>query len=229
MYSSYEDWETATRSALRIFDPFSYRPAHFERMIPVCLGEAMNLCARSPLLWRHTVAGEPELVALRGLDRVTGIPGSASLSRRSLPLLLQAFPLRLREMEPDADIGFEKASPMRERDGGSYVLDPNGELLPGAELKLNALHAFRHDLEATHRLTELVFRHDLVEPVVLPTHIVEAYALPDFLVVRPFPDDRLILMEFPPVYWPTVARFLSAQRMSLYAMARLIEQSKGAA
>lgn len=229
MYSAFLDWETATRSSMRIFDPFSYRAAHFAGIVPICLGEAMNLCNRWPLLWQRTVGGDGELIALRGVNPAVAVPGADKLNRQALPLLLQAYPLRLREMTPGSDIGFDRVAPMRERDGGAYVLDATGEVLPGAELKLSALRRFQDDLDATHRLTELVFEHDLLEPVVLPPRVVQAYGLPDFLVVRPFPDDTAIFEALPRAYWSRAARFLAAQRISLYAMARLIELAEGAA
>jgi hypothetical protein len=68
-----------------------------------------------------------------------------------------------------------------------------------------------------------------VEPVVLPDEIVKKYDLPDFFVVLPFPDDRLIFEQIPQENWLLAARFLVAQRISLFTMSRLIAAAQGPA
>lgn len=233
MYGEFESWETASATAKRIFDPFSYRITLYERMVPICLAEAPILADRHPLVWRRDQLGDLELVALRGLDPTAEIPGARLQNRTALPLLLQAFPIRFQSLsalaasaEPMA-IGVDCAAPMRERDAGSYMIDPQGEVLPGAELKLNALEAFQMDAHLRQQLTEIVFAADLVEPVLLPDAINQKYDLPDLHVVRAFPDDRKILTEMAAKDWPIVMRFLAAQRISLYAMARLIAHAEG--
>ena len=113
-------------------------------------------------------------------------------------------------------------APMRERDTGSYIVDDQGNLLPGAELKVRALEAWAEDLETRALLTEVVFRNALVERVVLPEGLADRFELPDFFSVTPAPDDALIFGAIPREHWLLVARFLAAQRLSLYTMARLI-------
>lgn len=229
MYLGFDSWETATCSAQRIFDPFSYRPTLFERIVPIGLSEALALAERYPVLWQRNLTGDPELVVLRGLDAKSEVPGARAQVRVALPLLLQAFPFRFRDTAQALEIGMDQAVALREGDTGSYILNAQGDLLPGAEMKLAALEAFRADAETRLRLTEAVFRHQLVEPVVLPKEIVKKYDLPDFFVVLPFPNDRLIFETIPPQDWRLAARFLAAQRISLFTMSRLIAAAEGTA
>ncbi|WP_134681983.1 SapC family protein [Paracoccus ravus] len=224
MYSIFDRWEEATESALRIYDPFAYRPALYERIVPVCLSESLRLAERWPVLWRRDDHGDPELVVLRGLVPRAELPGARTQSRTSLPLLLQAFPFRYHDTARGDEIGLDRASPMHERDAGSYILDERGNLSPGAELKIRALEAWGAEIETRALLTNTVFRHGLVEPVLLPDGMNEKFALPDLFAVLPAPDDTLIFGALPREQWLLVARFLAAQRLSLYTMARLIAQ-----
>ena len=222
MYSSFDRWETATESALRIYDPFAYRPTVFERIVPVCLSETLRLAERWPIMWRRNDHGDPELVVLRSLTPDAEVPEARTQSRTSLPLLLQAFPFRYHGRTPGDEIGIDRAAPMHERDAGSYILDERGNLLPGAELKIRALETWGAELETRALLTETVFRHGLIEPVTLPDNLSAKFVLPEFFTVLPAPEDGLIFGALPREQWLMVARFLAAQRLSLYTMARLI-------
>ena len=222
MYCGFDRWEVATASALRIFDPFAYRPALHERMVPVCLSECPALAERWPLVWRRDGMGDPELVVLRGLRADAEMPDARTQSRASLPLLLQAFPFRFNDPARGDEIGLDRVAPMQERDSGSYIVDDQGNLLPGAELKVHALEAWAEDLGTRALLTETVFRNALVERVVLPDGLAGHFGLPDFFSLVAAPDDALIFGAVPREHWLLVARFLAAQRLSLYTMARLI-------
>lgn len=222
MYCSFDPWQEATGTAHRIFDPFAYRPTFYERMVPVCLSETMRLAERWPVMWRRDEHGDPELVVLRSLLPDAEVPDARSQSRTSLPLLLQAFPFRYNNPASGDEIGLERTAPMHERDAGSYIVDERGNLLPGAELKIRALETWGAELPARAMLTEAAFRHNLVEPVTLPDDLAQKYALPDFFTVVPSPDDNLLFGALPRENWLLAARFLAAQRMSLYTMARLI-------
>jgi hypothetical protein len=222
MYCGFDRWEEATASALRIFDPFAYRPVLHERMVPVCLSECIDLAERWPVVWRRDGRGDPELVVLRGLRADAELPDARTQSRASLPLLLQAFPFRFNDPAHGDEIGLDRVAPMHERDAGSYIIDADGNLLPGAELKIRALDAWGEDIETRARLTEAVFRNGLAEPVLLPDGLSGRFGLPDFFSVVAAPDDALILGAIPREHWLLVARFLAAQRLSLYTMARLI-------
>ena len=229
MYSTFENWETTTGAALRIYDPFAYRPALYARMVPVCLSETMALAERWPVMWRRDPNGDPDLVVLRGLNQRAELPDAHNVGRTALPLLVQAFPFRFRDPMAGGEIGLDRAAPMRERDAGSYIVSETGELLPGAELKLRALEAWEAERSLRQTLTETVFRHGLLEPVRLPDGLSARFDLPDFLVVVAEPDDVLIFGAIEPAQWRLVARFLTAQRLSLYTMARLIALTEGAA
>ncbi len=50
MYSTFDRWEEATGAALRIYDPFAYRPALHERIVPVCLSENSHLTEGEPTI-----------------------------------------------------------------------------------------------------------------------------------------------------------------------------------
>jgi hypothetical protein len=119
MYCAFDRWEDATGAALRIFDPFAYRPALYERMVPVSLSECPALAERWPLMWRRDGLGDPELVVLRGLRADAEMPDARTQNRASLPLLVQAYPFRFRDPAQGDEIGLERAAPMRERDSGS--------------------------------------------------------------------------------------------------------------
>ena len=56
----------------------------------------------------------------------------------------------------------------------------------------------------------------------LPDGLSERFGLPDLFTVVQAPDDALIFGALAREHWLTVARFLAAQRLSLYTMARLI-------
>ena len=222
MYRTFDPWQEATGAAQRIFDPFAYRPTLYERMVPVCLSETMRLAERWPVMWRRDEHGDPELVVLRSLVPDAEVPDARSQSRTSLPLLLQAFPFRYNDPTRGDEIGLERTAPMHERDAGSYIVDERGNLLPGAELKIRALETWGAELETRSLLTETAFRHNLVEPVTLPGDLARKYALPDFFTVLPSPEDTLLFGALPREHWLLAARFLAAQRLSLYTMARLI-------
>jgi hypothetical protein len=227
MYSTFESWEAATGAALRIYDPFAYRPALYARMVPICLSEALALAERWPVLWRRDDHGDPDLVVLRGLMPQTELPEAHGLSRTALPLLVQAFPFRVQDPARGGEIGLDRTAPMRERDAGSYILGETGALLPGAELKLRALERWEAERGLRQTLTETVFRHGLLEPVRLPADLSARFGLPDFLAVVAQPEDALIFSAIDPASWRLVAQFLAAQRLSLYTMARLIALAEG--
>lgn len=222
MYSVFENWEGATATALRLYDPFAYRATNFENLVPVCLSETPALAERWPVVWRRDAKGDADLVVVRGLDAATEVPDSKTQSRTSLPLLLQAFPFRYRNPELGGEIGLDGAAPMLERDAGAYLLDERGNVSPGAELKVRALEAWGAEIDLRAQVTDVVFRHGLVEPVRLPDALAVRFLLPDLFCVRPAPDDALIFGGVAREHWLTVARFLAAQRLSLYCMARLI-------
>jgi len=50
MYSTFDRWEEATGAALRIYDPFVYRPALHERIVQVCLSETSHLAEVEPTI-----------------------------------------------------------------------------------------------------------------------------------------------------------------------------------
>lgn len=226
MYSTFDRWKQATDAALRIYDPFAYRPALYERIVPVCLSETPRLAERWPVMWQRNQHGDPELVVLRGLISGAELPEARAQSRISLPLLVQAFPFRYHDMAQGDEIGLDRAAPMEERDAGSYIVDDRGNLLPGAELKIRALERWGAELELRAEVTEIVFRHGLVEPVALPRDLSAKFALPEFFAVLAAPEDGLIFGALPHEHWLTVARFLAAQRVSLYTMARLVSQAE---
>jgi hypothetical protein len=216
-------------SAQRIYDPFAYRPVLRERFVPVSMAEAFGLAPRHPIAWRRDAQGDLQLVAIRSLNPEAEVPGIHTLPRDGLPLLLQAFPFRFRDAaNGDFEVGLDRSAPARERDSGSYVFDERGTMLPGAELKLRALEEFRREVAMEAVLLQAASRHGLLEPVVLPEPIRSRYVLPDFVVVVSDPDDRLLLQDLPKDKWMTAMRFLTAQRLSLYQMARLIAWAEAA-
>ena len=125
-------------------------------------------------------------------------------------------------MRRSPEVGERLIDEIAERDAGSYILDEMGNLLPGAELKIRALESWGAEIEIRSLLTETVFRHGLVEPVILPGDLATKFDLPDFFTVLPTPEDGTIFGAMPRENWLLVARFLAAQRLSLYTMARLI-------
>lgn len=216
-------------SAQRIYDPFAYRPVLRERFAPVSIAEAFTLAPRCPIVWRRNAQGDLQLVAIRSLNPEAEVPGIHTLPREGLPLLLQAFPFRFRDADAgDYEIGLDRSAPARERDIGSYIFDGRGELLPGAELKLRALEEFRRESEVGKALLQAALHHGFLEPVVLPEAIRTRYLLPDFMVVVSEPDDALLLQDLPKDRWMIAMRFLTAQRLSLYQMARLITWAEAA-
>lgn len=55
MYSTFDRWDEATGAALRIYDPFAYRPALHERIVPVCLSETSHLAEGEPAMCGATI------------------------------------------------------------------------------------------------------------------------------------------------------------------------------
>lgn len=222
MYGDFENWQAATASALRIYDPFAYRATIFERLVPVVPSEALHLAERWPVLWGRNAAGDPDLVVLRGLSDKVEMPDARTQSRTSLPLLLQAFPFRFRDGFGGGEIGLDRSAPMQERDAGAYIVDERGTVTPGAELKLRALERWGAEIELRAQLTAAVFRHGAVEPVQLPDGMAARFGLPDLFTVIAHPDDSVIFGAVAREHWQVVAQFLAAQRMSLYTMGRLV-------
>lgn len=222
MYNGFESLEAARTSAQRIFDPFSYRVTSTERLVPICPSEAPALAERWPVLWVRDVSGEFDLVVLRGLQPGAEVPGLHSQSRTSLPLLLQAYPFRYRDLASGGEIGLDRSAPMRERDAGAYIFDDRGGFPPGTDLKLRALDLWGEEIGLRASLTAELFHHGLVEPVRLPGTLQERLDLPDMFSALAFPEDAPIFRAIPSSHWLTVARFLAAQRMSLYMMSRLV-------
>lgn len=230
MYSSFVSLDEVARSAQRIFDPFSYRPIIRERFVPVSMAECFALAVRSPIVWQRNDHGDLELIAVRSLHPDADVPGIGTLSREALPFLLQAFPFRFRDIASgDFEIGLDRCAPMRERDGGSYIYDDRGNMLPGAELKLRALEEYRRNRATEAAILQSAIRHDMLEPVVLPDDLRARHRLPDFVVVVATPDDPLLLQDLPKDTWMAATRFLTAQRLSLYTMGRLVALAEAAA
>jgi hypothetical protein len=223
MYRSFVSLDELGRAAQRIYGPFAYREVAVTRFVPVCAAEALVLAQRHPIVWRREGTGGMELVALRGLHPDVEVPGLHATPRESLPLLLQAFPLRFRDAASgDFEIGAERTVAQREIDAGSYIFDDRGEMLPGTELKLRALEQWRQTADLPAALLDAAMTMGALEPVVLPAAVTERYRLPDFVVILADPDDEMLLRDIPPDLWPVAARFLAAQRLSLHQMGRLI-------
>lgn len=217
-------------SAFRIFDPFAYKYVHECRFVPVGLYEASTLARLYPIVWMPNLIGD--LRAMVILRIRTGGPHHApppGMGLGALPNLLQAYPFRLRD--PDSsehDIGIEKTLPEQERDGGSYVFDRKGELLPGARLKVMSLERFLDGQEILRELTARLQIYDLLEPVRIPEPYQVKPPLPDMFAALETLDLAALLNGFAPAQIPATTAFLVAQRMSLYRMHRLLKAADDA-
>lgn len=230
LYQSFIPISQLKTQQMRIYDPFAYRVTHRQRFVPVSMNEAFGLAEYYPVVWIRNEIGDLNLHVLRGLREDQPIASAQTLGLFALPLLLQAFPLRFRSIQSgDYEIGVERTAPERERDQGAYVFNHEGEFLPGAELKLAALEAFKTGDETLRELTQVIGRLNGFEPVKLPEAMVEENALPDFFAARENLDLDMVLARVPEHQLATAIRFLTAQRLSLYRMAAVINASKAAA
>lgn len=224
MYNSFISMAALKENAFRIFDPFAYRLVHEIRFVPIGLTEAAPLARLFPIVWTPNLVGDLRPVVVLRLQVGTrdGALGQQT-GLRLLPQLLQAYPFRLRDLESgDVEIGLEQIMPENERDSGSYVYDPSGELLPGAKLKMTALNQFLEGQPILQDLTNRLQAHAVFEPVRLPDAYAIQLPLPDMSAALETFDLKMVLDGMPDAYVQPAIAFLVAQRMSLYRMHRLL-------
>ncbi|WP_083099429.1 SapC family protein [Pseudophaeobacter leonis] len=227
MYQSFAPLQELWGTAHRIFDPFSYRAPLCERFVPICIEESFNLCGRYPIVWRRNDVGDFELVAVRSLVADAEIPHIRQIGADALPLLLQAYPFRYKNLAAgELEIGMERVAPTSERNIGAYVYDHLGNFQLGAELKLKALERFRRSLGWEKALTKALTRHNMLETVGMPQDLCEQHRVPEFTAAVQAPDHALLLQEIPKEGRKTVLTFLTAQRLSLFRMASIIGLSE---
>lgn len=219
----------ARETQVRIFDPFAYRVTMQERFVQVTMGEAFSLANLYPIVWKHNEIGDLKLVAVRSLRNDRPARGLETRGLSALPLLLQAFPFRFRNINADDfEIGLERTAPERERDQGSYIYNHDGTFLPGAELKIAALEGFRANYAELLILSENLRHNDMLEPLVLPEDVISDFQLPPFFAAREDIDLQLACGRLGRSAWASAVHFLASQRLSLYRMSGILRVAKEA-
>lgn len=227
LYQSFAPLQELWDTAHRIFDPLSYRETVSERFIPVCLEEAFRLCTHYPIVWCRNEIGGLELIAVRRLESEERTLNTDQIPTNGLPLVLQAFPFRYKNFNGgDFELGLERTTPMSERNIGAYIYDHLGNFQTGAELKIRALERFKSNHTCQKILTNNLLRHSMLEPVKIPEQLCKDYKLPDFFAAIQFPDPYLSLQSIPKSDQKMVLTFLTAQRLSLFKMAAIINQKQ---
>lgn len=223
MYTSFLPLAKLKVEQTRIYDPFAYRLTNRARFIRVSLHETFELAALYPVVFIRNEVGALSLQVVRALRADQQVSRVEAFGLFSLPLLLQAYPLRFRSVETgDFALGMDSVAPERERDQGAYVYHSDGSFMPGAELKLEALEAFKDGYEIQNSLATVLSQTRLLEPLQLPAELVEECALPDMYAVRDTADWDRALTQLPESARAAALRFLVAQRVSLFRMGALV-------
>lgn len=204
----------------RIFSPFGYRLVRECQIAPVVHSEAMRLAIWFPVVWQKD-GPSYRLVVLRSLLRDgRGITEDAARNLESLPHLLFAFPLAVRNPHGDpaaTKLGFDNAMCDEPTDIGSMVWDAQGNMTPGADLRRIKLTSFMQDARTTGTLSQALAQKGLLQPWPIEMDVGGTSVRVDGLFcVNPSvfttPDLAGLLDRF----GAGMAELLAAHRLSLY-------------
>ena len=216
----------------RIFAPEAYELARTLQLVPIVHAEALSLAAYFPIVW-HVRNGATVLCVLRSLlAGGLGHPVKPAHAAGGLPLVLRGFPVIVTAPTTGGDeIWIDDVVADQPTDVGAPILMEDGRLSRGSAQRVQVIIRLRQAIDTTHRLTEALANHRLLEPWPLDLELApggQRIRFDNLMVVRPpaSPDPDLIkhLREF----GIEAATFIAAHRISLFRIAILLQAARAA-
>lgn len=217
----------------RIFAPESYGLVRSLQLVPIVHTEALHLAAYFPVVWRiHNE--RTDLCVLRSLlADGFGHPVKAVHASGGLPLTLRGFPVIATEPASGGDeVWIDEVVADRPTDVGAPILMEDGRLSRGAAQRIQAVLNIRQAIDMTHRLTEALIRHRLLEPWPLDFELAsggQRVRFDDLMVVRPLASPDPDLIEHLRESGIEAATFIAAHRISLFRISILLQAARAAA
>lgn len=217
----------------RIFAPESYELVRTLQLVPIVHAEALHLAAYFPVVWRiHN--DRTDLCVLRSLlaDGL-GHPVKALYASGGLPLALRGFPvIATGPASGGEEVWIDEVVADRPTDVGAPILMEDGRLSRGAVQRIQAVLKVRQAIDMTHRLTESLARHRLLEPWPLDFELAPGgrrVRFDDLMVVRPLASPDADLIEHLRESGIEAATFIAAHRISLFRISILLQAARAAA
>lgn len=214
----------------RIFAPEAYELVRTLQLVPIVHAEALSLAAYFPVVWQVR-NGEMVLCVLRSLlAGGLGHPVKPTHAGGGLPLVLRGFPVIVTAPTTGGDeIWIDDVVADQPTDIGAPILMEDGRLSRGAAQRVQAIISLRQAIDMTHRLTEALASHHLLESWPLDLELApggQRIRFNDLMVIRPpaSPDPDLInhLREF----GIEAATFIAAHRISLFRISILLQAAR---
>lgn len=217
----------------RIFAPEAYEPVRALQRVPIVHVEALRLAAFFPVVWRvHD--GRPVLCVLRSLlAGGLGHPVKPTHGAGGLPLVLRGFPvIATAPASGGEEIWIDEVVADQPTDVGAPILMEDGRFSRGAVQRIQAVISLRRAMDMTHRLTEALVRHRLLEPWPLDFELSSGgrrVRFDDLMVVRPLTSPDPGLIENLRAFGIEVATFIAAHRISLFRISTLLQAARAVA
>ncbi|MCB8836490.1 SapC family protein [Aurantimonas sp. VKM B-3413] len=225
IYTSFLEFDVET-SKRRLYAPNSYRSVREASLVPVVTAEALSLAAFFPLVW--SLEGDHvELMALRSLIPLgrAQLPDTLRIYK-ALPLLLQAFPLRLMPESP-RQFGLDGALPDRPTDTGAPIFTPQRTLSRGADIKLRALSALKRSLDETQAISQALWDLEMLMEWQLPLDGIAHAEVGPLFVVSTEPSVLSRQIELATRFGADAMLLVAAHRISLYRTGPLLTAARG--
>ena len=193
----------------RIFAPESYELVRTLQLVPIVHPEALRLAAGGlghPVKPTHAAGGLP--LALRGFPVIAAAPAGSG-----------------------EEIWIDEVVADRPTDVGAPILMEDGRLSRGAVQRIQAVGKLRQAIDTTHRLTEALTRHRLLEPWPLDFELASGgrrIRFDDLMVVRPLTSPDSDLIEHLREFGIEAATFIAAHRISLFRISTLLQAARSA-
>jgi hypothetical protein len=216
----------------RIFAPEAYELVRTLQLVPIVHAEAMHLAAYFPVVWRvHN--GQTVLCVLRSLlAGGLGHPVKPAHAGGGLPLTLRGFPvIATAPTSGGEEIWIDDIVADQPTDIGAPILMEDGRLSRGAVQRIQAVIRLRQAIDVTHRLTEALAHHRLLEPWPLDFELAPGgrrVRFDDLMVVRPLTSPDPDLIEHLREFGIEAATFIAAHRISLFRTSILLQAARAA-
>lgn len=214
---------------MRIYAPISYAAVREIQAVPIVHIEALALAAWFPICWQSG-KNLPSLIVLRSL-RCDGTcqPTGSPETMTSLPLLLRAYPFAvpLSHAPVSGDFHLDDAIADRPTDVGAPILQPDGRLGRGAQMRLRAVQAYEEARRLTDEMTNVLKANDLFEPWPLDFKIgEEQLSIGGILIIRQTAFGQASIQQFLARFGAAGALFLGAHRISLFRAGNLVQAAR---
>ena len=216
----------------RIFAPESYELVRTLQLVPIVHPEALRLAAYFPIVWRVQDDGAVLCVLRSLVAGGLGHPVKPTHAAGGLPLALRGFPvIAAAPAGSGEEIWIDEVVADRPTDVGAPILMEDGRLSRGAVQRIQAVGKLRQAIDTTHRLTEALTRHRLLEPWPLDFELASGgrrIRFDDLLVVRPLTSPDSDLIEHLREFGIEAATFIAAHRISLFRISTLLQAARSA-